>query len=773
MRLASDQYIDDVLTPHKLLLLFLVNLYTNQEIPNTRSISTFIGNQVLNSRIHNDHPPSARSSFQEFCYEMKIKIADKEAHLFCERALKEILSGINSIDEFLKAIARFHPSCLPSKTSVTQSQKLGLIFSRSVFGKFLQRQTVLIKLLSHSELVVFYDNFRSYLSNTYNLSDRNLFKTQEDNTTSLKDPSSNDSWHSFQNYPYNDLTILIDKETDFLEQLGGTLPIRIKLDYHSIALEFLGKTNSGSDSQTFALGHYIRYLEKLYDGDYHASFDSHHQYFDYLISRGSRRYFHLALISRAALHLVFGEDEKAIESIEEAIIIARESKDFTTLTFILTWLYDFLRKNPRLWALQKFYDKNDEHKLLNFLVERSKAVSSSFSAISHRLLAETQFNQGAESSLVLETIERGLFEALTDSPLPFIKICDFLATFWSHKGFPVLAYLYTNIGIKYCHLVGDKDGTCCFLLKRCDLNLRQGLNSEFNNDTRKISENNIEKLLCHKQAQLRQLLICQKRNFKSANLSASSNQTRMLEISAIQSEEEKTDVICTAAMLESDSGNHTLALQLVNERMNHCKNKAPDSSHIKLSVLKLTIVKSSILINTNSPIANLTFVAQQLVSCRSSGFVTLALEASLNLVKAMQKLEENGITFKMSMSILPEIHRVKNASLLSELYSSMARMIASQLALGELNDKLSQIRCDFHSFLKLLGLSITTSKKNENFRELAACFQLEKEFVQDVNRSNSKLKSSPAFRDLFKHSSNGTAYIVGKEQEEILSRILH
>ena len=54
-----------------------------------------------------------------------------------------------------------------------------------------------------------------------------------------------------------------------------------------------------------------------------------------MVSNNSKYFYHFALISRASLHQYFGEDNKAMDAIEEAISVARENKDNSTLTYII------------------------------------------------------------------------------------------------------------------------------------------------------------------------------------------------------------------------------------------------------------------------------------------------------------------------------------------------------------------------------------------------------------------------------------------------------
>lgn len=71
------------------------------------------------------------------------------------------------------------------------------------------------------------------------------------------------------------------------------------------------------------------------------------------------------------MHQYFGEDQKAIDSIEEAVSVARENKDNATLTYILSWFYNFMHHKPHLWAQQSLFSKNSGNHLLDFIIKKA------------------------------------------------------------------------------------------------------------------------------------------------------------------------------------------------------------------------------------------------------------------------------------------------------------------------------------------------------------------------------------------------------------------
>ncbi len=97
-----------------------------------------------------------------------------------------------------------------------------------------------------------------------------------------------------------------------------------------------------------SLAHYLKYADTWRSGDYPASFDYLHRYFDYTMQNRDRLFYQYALMNLAMLQSDFGCHKEALATMLETVSTARENKDITCLNFALNWLYHFGRANPRL-----------------------------------------------------------------------------------------------------------------------------------------------------------------------------------------------------------------------------------------------------------------------------------------------------------------------------------------------------------------------------------------------------------------------------------------
>jgi anaphase-promoting complex subunit 5 len=95
------------------------------------------------------------------------------------------------------------------------------------------------------------------------------------------------------------------------------------------------------------LRHYVDFLNSWRSGDYPASFDSLHRYFDYTMHNRDRTFYQYALLNLAILQADFGCHRESVLAMQETINTARENKDMACLNFALSWLYHFHRAHPQ------------------------------------------------------------------------------------------------------------------------------------------------------------------------------------------------------------------------------------------------------------------------------------------------------------------------------------------------------------------------------------------------------------------------------------------
>ena len=81
--------------------------------------------------------------------------------------------------------------------------------------------------------------------------------------------------------------------------------------------------------------YYLRFLYCIRSRDFEASLESLHKYFD-LIS--GPRTIQFAALNLAALHLLFGHTDEAMEAIRETVRVAQQSNDASALSHAVSWL---------------------------------------------------------------------------------------------------------------------------------------------------------------------------------------------------------------------------------------------------------------------------------------------------------------------------------------------------------------------------------------------------------------------------------------------------
>lgn len=195
-------------------------------------------------------------------------------------------------------------------------------------------------------------------------------------------------------------------------------------------------TRIQSAELSLPLIHYVAYLEALRCGDYHGAFSALHRYFDYMVANNSKYFYHFALILRALLHQHFGEDALAMLAIEEAVLVARENKDTATLTYILLWLYNFVRDKPHLRTT------SSDHLLL-LLVAKAQHVSVPLYAVALQLEAVAAINRGEAG--VPQRLLKATYILLHDEREAFVRLAELAVAVWMRMGCGNLGEVYNEV----------------------------------------------------------------------------------------------------------------------------------------------------------------------------------------------------------------------------------------------------------------------------------------------------------------------------------------
>lgn len=92
--------------------------------------------------------------------------------------------------------------------------------------------------------------------------------------------------------------------------------------------------------------HSYRFFDAWKAGDYTSAFDNLHRYYDYAMQTREKIHYQYALLHMAILQADFGCFGEAIAAINETIVTARENQDMACLNFSLNWLSHMSKAYP-------------------------------------------------------------------------------------------------------------------------------------------------------------------------------------------------------------------------------------------------------------------------------------------------------------------------------------------------------------------------------------------------------------------------------------------
>ncbi|KAH7358590.1 anaphase-promoting complex protein [Plectosphaerella cucumerina] len=137
----------------------------------------------------------------------------------------------------------------------------------------------------------------------------------------------------------DDVELLLEFQIDQMQKHGNRVPIEIRHQFQDLL----------SDCAMMpSLRHYLSFLDAWRSGDYPTSFDHLHRYFDYTMHNRDRLFYQYALMNLAVLQADFGSHQDAVATMLETVSTARENKDMTCLNFSLNWLFHYGHAHPDL-----------------------------------------------------------------------------------------------------------------------------------------------------------------------------------------------------------------------------------------------------------------------------------------------------------------------------------------------------------------------------------------------------------------------------------------
>lgn len=759
------------LSPHKIALLFVLVLYATNKIPEQSLKEVLL---VIIQLLENEPLCDATGAFiivpqlTDLCHALGNAVCKDEsdstqvaAWAELQRLLLHLLWRINSVESLNTYIINTFQLLLNPLDVCVEKSDTKLISPRSFIGDFIQKIVTTFRLLHFDEEFLLYEALVEYreLSRLMYTAcggqlqdDPVILPRKSHNATrkamepTTKPGRANDADlyaklnHQLQGsigvtvstpthkseangrlipVPKHDFQALLDKQVSLLETYGTETPeflrqimtIMASPDANTCAIQNVNFNN-------LPLYHYLRYLENLHECDYHGAFEALHQYFDYMVSKSSKYFYHFALISRASLHQYFGEDEKAIDAIEEAISVARENKDNATLTYILLWLFNFIRNKPHLWNTQNFYQNNNEHHLLDFLIKKSQLVSLSLFAMSHHFELAHIMNTGGSPTKYLESLVKGMYVSLNDELATFIKSTEMAATVWHRIGVPALSDVYSDLSLEYARSIGKLGDELSIDIRRNYLLHSKGHTEE----AYKNLENARSKLQkdhsLFKALQIRSLIMLVKIDLRKGRSKYAEQVTKVLESIDIHDIELRTELEYLKVEVQVALHNYSKALCMISATLTQSQlTKIHSNSH---TVLRLNLLKGSIFNAAGSPARALSLVIQQIQRGRDLGFVSIVIEGLILLGLMFNNMSAASDAYRLFERLMPKVLSVNNQEFTCLAYYEFARSCLLLIEAGDDNRK--QL---FNNCLRFLLLSITGAKASLNLVLLRRCFELE------------------------------------------------
>lgn len=699
------------LSPYKLTLLIVIHLYLCNELPIPQLIT-------LTQLIENKQQPRPHNllSTHNIIHSLS-QLCELFNDMNVTKQLLKCIWRINSIEQLendyinnlIKRVKSVDLITLNITPGSTNSGKV--LSSKSLFGSFILKICTSFNSLKFDESFLLFQAFQQFreptrqryvelggdiINENNNLGDdpdRDLFTRLNNNLielginnsislSSLSSPTLTSTPTSTKiiSVPKYDFQQLLDRQISLLETYGTPTPQYLK----DIMMMMISPNSNVGRIQNIQFNnlpsyYYLRYLECLQISNYNEAFASLHQYFDYMVSNNSKYFYHFALISRASLHQYFGEDNKAMDAIEEAISVARENKDNSTLTYILSWLFNFMKNKPELWKnRQIFYNNNNnnnnnESQLLDFLIKKSKQISLLLYSMSYNFKTLYLLNNGDYQSCINSLI-KSIFIAINDDvKSTFIKSAELAAIVWSKLGEPILSEVYNEIAIELTDSTIDQ---ISLFIRLNFLKFLQGNNNI--NETYNQLQNMKNKVMIttdhslYNAIQIRMLIILIKINLQKGKYNTSKEIINLLLDTDLKDLELKHEVLMLQVQLEMYLQNYSHALELLASMHTTTTTTTTSSSQIYL-IIRLNLLKCKIFISSGNPYRVFTLLIQQIKIATKCGFGMIIIEAKLLLWKLLNDLKSFTDARKLGEEIMPQIFSLNQSEFIAIAYFELAR----------------------------------------------------------------------------------------------------
>ncbi|KAI0130118.1 anaphase-promoting complex protein [Xylariales sp. AK1849] len=370
------------LTPAKICLLALIELYADKAVPvsSTVDVLSFITSHLIDSDILNlSTHVEGRWKKAESTVSLVVSIAGFERVLSAHTAASGMpgrnlwyvfldkLWRVNSLDALHEFFERRSDLLAKTKEELRRDAEMGIVpqapeiilLSRnSPFGAFIRRAQLEFTRLRFHDAFELWRDFVKYRQTTaayYRKKTPAFQRLSFDNVLLEGEHAWGEGVEAVASVAYGDMlrddpNATLPVSTDDIEKLlefqieqmqkyGNRIPLEIRHQFHDLL---------NDSAMVPSLSHYLSYLDAWRAGDYSTSFDYLHRYFDYTMQNRDRLFYQYALMNLAVLQADFGCYKEAVAAMLETVSTARENRDMTCLNFALNWLFHFGRAHPEV-----------------------------------------------------------------------------------------------------------------------------------------------------------------------------------------------------------------------------------------------------------------------------------------------------------------------------------------------------------------------------------------------------------------------------------------
>lgn len=721
-------------TPSKVCLTILISLYLEGSVHRSRVLLSFIANQAETTYSENELLFRESSSFETFCASIneyfslhgKSRSGLNEATEITLLLRKCTLSirGPDDLYHWSKEVS----ASIALRLSTASGPSCYSLSSRSVIGLFMQNMCVSLQLLSYTEYDWLYSSIQIFVNNS------TAFKSDlppNSHCSSLKNCSDDNV------LTRTEILELTASQVSMIEMTGVCLSDECKQSferYASYATLIKGISHCGmKDPASLASYHYLRYLRCLNEGDYHASYDALHQYFDYMVSKGSKMFYHFALIAKAALHIVFGEKQNALDTIEEAGNVARDQKDEIALTYVLTWLFKVMT-NHQDENFSGRVHKVRNMRLLEFLSQKDYQRNSLFSAAVLQAEYDYIVSAGASPRRCFLSMSKTLFSSMCGTMKTTRNVAHIASSHWLTAGYPYLAEAYVDLSLiftlKYVLTREDQD----YARAQCDILYWKGEGEILAQKLRSLSEPPCCLVVPIDPLQTWYVIFMVKISLKRGHFQYANELLSLIRYLPSVDSTTQGEILRLQASLMSHTDNCRDALAILNAQVGvHdrlTKAKSPRE------VVSCLLIKSDILVQADRLGCSFILLLQQITLASSFGLFDLVAEAAVRLVSLLVKSNDIEMVSELSMVLAPILHRCDNTDLCSDIYIQLAKpLIISLRRLGATSLSENQAK---PQIIRYITLSLSGFAKSFNMTKLSECISLK----EDIQRLDLCFKES-------------------------------